>query len=150
MNTNDPAAKYGKTTRPTYENPDSLKAEEQTIRRAAEVWKSTYAQLPVQYRVDWALLRGGLVAWCECKRRYNNKDKYPTLMLSLNKIIHGMELARATEKPFLVVVEWNDMVGWHKVEKVHGIGMGGRTDRSDWQDVEPVVYIPTSEFKKIC
>jgi hypothetical protein len=71
-------------------------------------------------------------------------------MLSLAKIIHGMELARATEKPFLVVVEWNDVVGWHKVEKVHSIRMGGRVDRGDWQDMEPVVDIPTSEFKKIC
>jgi hypothetical protein len=135
--------------RPTYENSESLKAEEQTIRKAAEVWKSTYVKLPIQYRVDWALLRGGVVAWCECKRRYNNKDKYPTLMLSLNKIIHGMELARATEKPFLVVVEWNDVVGWHKVEKVHGIGMGGRVDRGDWQDIEPVVHIPVTDFKQL-
>ena len=64
-----------KQMRPTYENSDSLKAEEQTIRKVAEVWKSTYVKLPIQHRVDWALLRGGLVAWCECKRRYNNKDK---------------------------------------------------------------------------
>lgn len=136
--------------RPVYENSDSLKAEEQTIRRVAEVWKTTYVKLPMQYRVDWALMRDkDIVCWCECKRRYNNKDKYPTLMLSLNKIIHGMELARVTEKPFLVVVEWNDMVGWHKVEKVHDIRMGGRVDRGDWQDVEPVVDIPTSEFKRI-
>jgi len=70
-------------------------------------------------------------------------------MLSLNKIIHGMELARATDKPFLVVVEWNDMVGWHKVEKVHSIRMGGRVDRGDWQDIEPVVHIPVTDFKQL-
>ena len=52
--------------RPVYENSDSLKAEEQTIRRVAEAWKTTYVKLPMQYRVDWALLRGGVVAWCEC------------------------------------------------------------------------------------
>jgi hypothetical protein len=133
--------------RPIYENGQTRAAEEATIRMAAERWGVSFAKLPIQYRVDWALIRGGAVAaWCECKRRHNNKGKYSSLMLSLSKVTHGLELARQTGLPFLVVVEWDDCLAYWKADRISGVRLGGRVDRGDWQDVEPVVDIGVELF----
>ena len=136
--------------RPIYENGATLAAEEATIRRVADRWGVTFQKLPIQYRVDWALIRDGKVAcWCECKRRHNNKGKYPSLMLSLSKVTHGLELARQTGLPFLVVVEWDDCLAYWKADRISGVRLGGRVDRGDWQDVEPVVDIGIELFTEL-
>ena len=136
--------------RPIYENGATLAAEEATIRRVADRWGVTFQKLPIQYRVDWALIRDGKVAcWCECKRRHNNKGKYPSLMLSLSKVTHGLELARQTGLPFLVVVEWDDALAYWKADRISGVRLGGRVDRGDWQDVEPVVDIGIELFTEL-
>ena len=108
------------------------------------------AKLPVQYRIDWGVVQDkGVVAWAECKRRYHGRGKYPTLLLSLKKYMSGIALARHTNKPFVIVVEWDDGVFWSKTGPTHDIRMGGRSDRGDWQDQEPCVFIPTSNFKEV-
>jgi hypothetical protein len=135
--------------RPTYENQQSLAAEEQTIIKVAQAWGVTYQKLPKQYRVDWALSKGKIVCWCECKKRMNDSCTYPTLLLSLSKVMHGVEMYRVTSIPFVVVVEWNDGIYWNKIDKVGEIGFGGRKDRGDWQDIEPVVHIPVTDFKQL-
>lgn len=135
--------------RPTYENEQSLAVEEKTMAAAAKVWGVDYQKLPKQYRIDWALSRKKIVCWCECKRRWNNKDAYPTLILSLSKVMHGVEMYKATEIPFVVIVEWNDGIYWNKIDKVGEIGFGGRKDRGDWQDIEPVVHIPVTDFRQL-
>jgi len=133
--------------RPIYENGETRAAEEATIRRAADRWGVEYAKLPIQYRIDWALLRDGKVAaWCECKRRHNRQSKYSSLMLSLSKVTHGLELASQTGLPFLVVVEWDDCLAYWKADRISGVRIGGRVDRGDWQDVEPVVDIGIELF----
>lgn len=138
-------------TRPIYETAETLKAEEGTISRIASVWGVTFRKLPVQYRVDWALERDGrIVCWVESKKRKNLRTRYPSLMLSLSKVMHGLDLAKATGLPFVVVVEWVDALAYLRVERIPPLRFGGRADRGDWQDVEPVVDFPVEDFKIVC
>lgn len=136
--------------RPIYENGDTLAVEEATVRKVAGVWRCEYRKLPRQYRIDWALLRSGkIAAWCECKRRHNQRNKYPSLMLSLSKVAHGLDLERQTGLPFLLVIEWDDCLAYLKAQGIGPLRFGGRSDRGDWQDQEPVVDFPVDEFKRI-
>lgn len=136
--------------RPIYETEQTLAAEIETIRKVAGIWRCEYRKLPRQYRIDWALVRDGkIAAWCECKRRHNKRNKYPSLMLSLSKVAHGLDLERQTGLPFLIVVEWDDCLAYLKAQRIGPLRFGGRSDRGDWQDQEPVVDFPVEEFKRI-
>lgn len=136
--------------RPIYENGETLAAEEATIRKAAKVWRCEYRKLPRQYRVDWAMVRAGkIAAWVECKRRHNKRNKYPSLMLSLSKVAHGLDLERQTGLPFLLVVEWDDCLAYLRLQGIGALRFGGRQDRGDWQDVEPVADFPVEDFEVI-
>jgi len=104
------------------------------------------------YYIDWVFLRNQKpVAIAEVKCRTNPREQYPTLMLSLAKWMHGKQLAKELAVPFLVVIKWTDGIFWHEVtdKSLISHGFGGRTDRNDDQDVEPVVYIPINLFRKI-
>ena len=69
-------------------------------------------------------------------------------MISAAKIWQGIYTSTNTGKPFFVVAEWDDKIGFIKIETVEGLslGFGGRTDRNDDQDIEPVYFIPIKEF----
>ena len=52
---------------------------------------------------------------------------------------------------FKLIVRWKDVVGYYTIKRddYFSLGFNGRVDRGDWQDVEPVVYIPIKEFKDV-
>lgn len=135
--------------RPIYETPADALVERATIDRFCKWVKAVAVKLPRSYSVDWALVRGaGVVAWAETKRRRNRREDYPTLMLSLNKVREGVALAADTGSKFIVVVEWDDCVGWIEPDLAAlSVGIGGRKDRNDPADMEPVVHIPTGSFR---
>lgn len=130
-----------------YENSQTLSVEEATMDAVCKAWNLGRRKLPISYRIDWAVTdRNEPVAWAECKRRYNPHDQYPTLILSLAKYMHGMELAERTGLPFLIIVEFDDGIRFCKHEVMPPIVWGGRSDRGDPQDMEPMVDIPMSKF----
>lgn len=135
--------------RPTYESGADLAAEQAAIGVAAQTWGASYAKLPNQYRVDFAVLRNkSIVAWAEVKCRKHPHGQYPTLILSLAKHIAGVEMERQTDKPFLVLARWQDRLGYIRPSQgSYEVCIGGRTDRNDWQDIEPVVHYPIADFK---
>jgi hypothetical protein len=138
--------------RPIYETDGDLEKEREIGRTLSRAWKATLHKLPRAYNVDWMLVnaQGQAKAFVELKSRSNPSTQYPTLMLSLHKWMHGKAMAKEIGGVFLVVVRWTDGLYYHRqgdCEVTYGIG--GRTDRGDDQDVEPVVHIPTKEFKRI-
>ena len=93
------------------------------------------------------------VAWLEIKNRSNPIKQYPTFMLSMAKIMTAQQLSEASGLPSFVVVRWADAIGYTRIDSddeyeldVAYIGIGGRTDRNDAQDIEPLVYIRNSAF----
>ena len=137
--------------RPIYETDSDLAKEKEVQEALYLLWEVTFNKLPRAYHVDWMLTRKNEAkAFVELKCRNNNRHQYPTLMLSLHKWMHGKALAQEIGGKFLIIVKWNDGIfyhtqGWCDVT----YGIGGRKDRGDNQDIEPVVYIPVDYFKRV-
>jgi hypothetical protein len=134
-------------TRPQYERDSDLAAEAEVIAAIEDRWSCRAIKLPKSYRLDFALTKGEQVrAWAEIKCRGR---RYPTYMLSLHKALAGLEMARATGCPFLLVVRYPDGIVYARMqeEMAQSCGIGGRKDRGDWQDIEPVVHIPMDHFR---
>jgi hypothetical protein len=142
----------GNNMRPIYETTTNLKLERNVGIRLQEIWDCTAVKLPIAYGVDYALVRyGDIHAWAEIKCRNNPSGQYDTFMLSLNKWMKGKELAREALNMFIVVVAYTDKIVYLKVDDsiVPEIGIKGRTDRGDWQDQEPCVFIKRELFKEL-
>ena len=137
--------------RPRYESSFDLSNEKEVSNQLSVNWNCSFHKLPISYYVDWMLIKNNKsVAFAELKTRKNLRQQYPTLLLSLAKWIHGNDLSKATSLPFLIIVKWTDGLFWidSKNAKVN-FGIGGRTDRNDSQDIEPVVFIDVNNFKKV-
>ena len=73
-------------------------------------------------------------------------------MISLDKWMKAKQLCREVEIPFIMVITFTE--GTYYGVFVNNLvdvtyGFGGRYDRGDAQDVEPMVYLPLNIFKKI-
>jgi len=134
--------------RPMYETEQDRGAEERVVQLLCDRWECRWWKLPIAYRLDYSLSRGDEVeAWVEIKCR--NKS-YPEMNLSLHKWMAGKELNRATGLPFILVYAFGDEVYWRAVENDNPkVIMWGRTDRNDWQDIEPTVVFPLDGFKHL-
>lgn len=149
-------------SRPYYEDEATLAAEEATMQRLAHVVGiEQFQKLGIKYGVDYALLtetgkphpRFKVAAWVECKRRNYSRTHFSTFMLSLHKWMQGRELAAQSGQPFIIAVEWNDGLYTVNASKVVNagaffVGIGGRGDRDDAQDMEPCVFIPVDQFTR--
>lgn len=105
-------------------------------------------KLPKAYRVDFALTVAQTIkAWAEIKCRGRMYDE---MFLSLGKLLEGQRLAEQTGHPFLLVYAFGGRVFWADVSTSKPrITIGGRTDRQDWQDVEPMALFKLSEFRSL-
>ena len=69
-------------------------------------------------------------------------------MISVSKVMAARALTDATGVECLLIVKWKDNAGWINLSKdPDSVGFGGRVDRNDSQDMEPVVYYNIIRFK---
>ena len=132
-----------------YEKPEDIAAERTALDKACEIWKCTAEKLPIKYELDYLLLREGKgVAWLEIKSRTNTRLAYPTYMISLGKIMAARRLSEASQLPSFLLIQWSDACGYIRIDSLLDFrtAVGGRTDRGDEQDIEPVAMIPVGEF----
>lgn len=134
--------------RPQYESNIDLTNEQRVAAKLSILWRAYFHKLPKSYHVDWMVCRNNqTVAFAELKCRQNTRFAYPTFMISLAKWMRGKELAREAKVPFIIIVNWTDGTFFLKVQdQPVTYGFGGRKDRNDSQDMEPVVFINTSYF----
>lgn len=138
--------------RPMYESSQDKAHEAQVIARLCSAWKCDAQKMPVAYPVDWSLKQGKEVkALAEIKFR---NASYDTYIVGLRKYSDMLNLHQASGLPCLLVVCWPE--GGKRVIKYTTITSkptkvihGGRTDRGDSQDVEPMAEIAMSEFKTV-
>lgn len=138
-------------TRPTYETEHDEKLALSIVKRGIEDIAYSYAKLPKWYKVDFALLdqQGQMIGVAECKAR---TKKYPTIILSLGKVMKLLEFDRlGMQAWFMVSLE----TYVHRIQITPTViaacitGMGGRWDRSDSDDREPVVHLPLDHFQRL-
>ena len=135
-----------------YENLDTAVDEVEffrSLRKHRDYSNQTFRKLPLGYEIECAVeVDGKVVGFCEFKRRHNKRHRYPTLILSLRKYKQLISYSYF-ESPAKLYVRWDDFDAVHVVrpQKItYDIEWGGRTDRGDWQDREPVVHIPGEHF----
>jgi len=137
--------------RPLYESSNDLAEEQKVAAVLSKARDLQFYKLKYAYKIDWIIFKAGLVnSVAEIKRRKVKRFQYETLMLSLDKWISGKTLANEMEVPFILFIKWDDGLFWYKAgsSKVT-YGFGGRKDRNDAQDMEPMVFIPVKDFKEI-
>lgn len=135
--------------RRTYETRDTLAAEEEAAKIYAEAIGADLQKLPRRYEIDYMLTRSGkMVGWLEVKCR-PGCQRHQTYAVSAAKIDKGCRLAERFGGSFeLLVVRTSDaMVLDALSERPVGVTIGGRTDRGDADDVEPMAHYAWASFR---
>ena len=139
-------------TRPTYENASDRSAETVAVQKFIKSFggEVDFIKLPLQYKMDFALTRNGVItALVEVKCHRNKKHAYPTYMISMSKLVAAAGY-RSIGINCILLVQWADAMGWVQMSNEDwSVRVGGRKDRNDWQDIEPVTHIPINEFKDV-
>lgn len=141
--------------RPIYESQVDLTHENKMKTFLEAKWNCTLHKVPLKYQVDWLAMRGkDPMAFVEFKHR--NKlsiNAYPRYMISLDKWMKAKQLCKEVEIPFIMVITFTEgtYYGVFAHNGLHDVtyGFGGRYDRGDAQDVEPMIYLPLKKFMKI-
>jgi len=133
--------------RPRYESARDLANERRVAERLKAQRNLDVQKMPISYRLDYALMRDGkVVGFAEIKSRRNEMARYPTLMISLGKVMAAFQLTAATKLPCYLIAEFTDCIAVVNFREQHELGIGGRIDRNDAADVEPCAYYPIARF----
>ena len=133
-----------------YETKDDLKNEEEVKKFLINKWKVNIYKLPLSYKMDFCLEKGKkIVAFAEIKNRTTPYDRYPTYILSLAKVVASRQLANETRTQPLLIVNWTDQIRWINLKEDFNCTIGGRKDRNDWQDIEPLCEFDINKFNLI-
>jgi len=137
--------------RPIYETDGDLRNERAVVEILNKLWGTQAHKMPRAYSLDYMLTRGSeAMAFVEIKCRQVPSGKYDTLMISMAKILKGRAITRETGVPSILVVRWNDKTGYVYMSEIDmDIQVGGRRDRGDAQDIEPVCMIPIKNFRGV-
>lgn len=142
-------------SRPLYETKAHLAKEFALADELALLWRCEFEKLPIRYGVDYLLMRNGnICGFCELKVREYEMDQLERMggfMLSLGKWMEGARLREVTGLPFVIAIKLLDGIFWYSAKDAthDGMKIGGRKDRGDWQDVEPVILLKRDRFTKL-
>lgn len=132
-----------------YETADDLRNERVVADALAEHGYEVI-KLPIQYRLDWLLRRNQQpIGFAEVKARKCNLNTYPTVMISLSKVIHAQMLTQATGLPCYLILFYRDCIARLNFSDDFAVNPGGRADRDDPQDQDVCAYYPVTRLTKI-
>jgi hypothetical protein len=138
--------------RPVYENAESLAEERRFASAIEERWNCRLRKQPRHFILDFAVERDGvIVGFAEIKCRNYRSDAFRDYMISLSKIARAREIKRVTGLDTALCVRFTNADLMRKItdDRTVSVGMGGRKDRGDPEDIETVAMIPLREFKFI-
>jgi hypothetical protein len=138
-----------------YETGADLDRETSVVNVIEKAWNCTMTKLPIRYHLDYVARRGDkAVAFCEIKTRNYTMaqiDSFGGYLMSIGKWSSAESLHRASGLPFSLVVHATDGIYYSMFKEFipDDVLVRGRTDRNDWQDIEPCVMLNVDKFKKI-
>jgi len=142
--------------RPLYETDADLARESGVVEAVEKAWKCTMSKLPIRYHLDYVFKRGDkAIGFCEIKTRNYTMQKIGEMggyLMSIGKWSSAKQLSDASGLPFVLIAKTLDGVYYCSFQdefKPDNILVRGRTDRDDWQDIEPCVLINANRFKKL-
>jgi hypothetical protein len=136
--------------RSLYETSEDRRSEKKILDYVSKRWGIVYHKLPMSYKLDYSAYRNeNLVGWAEVKCRTHKFGKFPTYIISLAKVLEARRLAYETNTTSILLVSWLDVLGYLDFFSPFIIKQGGRSDRGDWQDQEPMCHFDLKKFKKL-
>ena len=138
--------------RPKYETEEDRNREAVVLSSVCRSWECAAYKLPDRYEFDYLLMRKKEgKAWLEIKVRTNERDDYPDYMISFAKLMAARRLSEASALPSFLLVQWVRSKGLIRLDtiKKFRLSMGGRSDRGDAQDLEPVIFIPMPDLAEL-
>ena len=149
--------------RPHYETQDHLANEKEIMGEALAAWGPGIFAFKLnehKHKIDYALTGTDRLirAWVEIKDRPGMAfDTAREYWISLTKWIAGVDFARVSAKPFVLLIRFNDKRIRYLSSKDYfentgieqKIGINGRMDRGDPDDLEPVIYLPMRLFHEL-
>ena len=135
--------------RPKYETDHDIKNERLVADALQNIGVEVY-KLPVQYRLDWLLRRDGQpIGFAEVKARNCDLNTYPSVMISLSKVIHAKMLSEATGLPCHLILLYREALAKLDFASDFTVNPGGRSDRGDPQDQDVCAYYPVERLTVI-
>lgn len=139
-------------TRPHYETKQNLRLEDVVSEIYARYLQVGQVKIPAkQYRMDRAAVCDGrIVGFFEIKTRTVAHNHYAFYMLSAAKFRDGVYWHNLGLS-FTLVVSFTDGLFYYTYRDHDDIryALGGRTDRNDAQDIEPLALIPMGLFRQV-
>lgn len=133
-----------------YETERDRQNEQRLMDAIGEAHGLHFVKLPIKYSLDaLAFDDGDARGFFEFKSREISAQKFPTAMVNLGKVIAASNLSRATGLNCWLCVEWTDTVGVIDFASPFEIGVGGRTDRDDRNDIDLMAHYPISGFRML-
>jgi hypothetical protein len=120
------------------------------------VWGCCFVQNKPGFAADLCAVRDGhVIGLAEVRERPRHSlevlDGWGGVFFSLQKWsnIHGLTLSSGL--PFVFILKAAGVLHFHATRTFDhdGVDIGGRTDRGDWQDVEPVALLRAHRFRLI-
>jgi hypothetical protein len=141
------------TTAVIYESRADRENESSLIAAVCKKLDCDAFKLQKEYRVDYAVTRGKdlrVVAYVECKERTCD-ESVPFLILDAAKYWQGKQLSAVSKVPFVLMVRFiTGAIRWIRLDdKTFDTHVGGRTDRGDARDIEPVIRIYTNSMMEL-
>lgn len=144
-------------SRPTYETAAHRTAETDVALRLQAAWTGlSLVKIPRRYVLDYAIYRGmptdprsQLVGFCEIKCRTHTPDTYATLLVSAAKWLEARVWRREAGVSTVLVAAFADGTLLRcRLDEIASpvFKLGGRTDRQDPEDLEPMVAIPIASM----
>ena len=142
-----------------YETEEDLKRERNVADFIESKWDCKCMKLSFKDKLDFAIVRQGKIkAWIEIKCRNIKKQlegdlgyPYEKYMISMSKINAGIRLSKETDKPFYLIVKFDNGIFYYEPKKEDlDLEWGGRIQtQRDEGDLEPVYKICNRNFKEI-
>jgi hypothetical protein len=136
--------------RPLYETKINLNSEIKVMDYVSQCWNVVYFKLPMSYKIDYAIYRDtNLVGFAEVKCRTHTFGAFPTYIISLAKVLEARRLGRETNTTSILIVSWLGALAYLDFFSPFTTKQGGRSDRGDWQDQEPMAHFELKYFKRV-
>lgn len=137
--------------RPIYETQEHRRKEEKTIKIFSLRMGCEPHKLPRMYKMDYAIVSDNdkIQGFCEVKNRTRGYSDFPTYRLSAKKFLSALQLGVVFHLPCYLVVRFSNGIYYTDLCSLRGsviLVLGGRKDRNDPQDIEPMVQFNINQF----
>lgn len=134
--------------RPTYETAEDKANEHRATQWLKSVHRNHQVHLLKKYYPCDILIISpvGTATFVEYKRRHITADKYNTAIFPAIKWSEIKRMAESLNSRAAIMFEYNDYYMTSRQGFNYKISVGGRRDRNDTQDIEPLLEIPMDQF----